>query len=186
MPPPATTLSLEEDFDQLWTDLAGAAAQWRSPAESAPAAKACPPYLNFGQGGNALEHCIFGWSAAEPQWTWTLGPEATLDLPVPVTEESFFLNVRVSPMQATVQSVQRVRVLVDGEPLAEWRVSHAGHYFALLHPDRFLGRSRFLLQFQLPDAISPQALGWSGDDRDLALRFFELWLSPLTPLAFGA
>jgi hypothetical protein len=38
--------------------------------------------LTFGTAGTAAPHLLSGWSAPEPGYTWALGPESTLRIPL--------------------------------------------------------------------------------------------------------
>jgi hypothetical protein len=173
--PTASATEYEIEFDRRWDALAQARAQEKA-APSGRRFREFPSHLLFGYHGNAAEYCLFGWHPPEHDFVWTSYSEAVLHLPPFPREEAYLLNMRIAPFIAGPIRRQRVSLTVGGELVAEWSVSHPGHYFALLF-DRHLAVSQDLI-FHLPDGSSPKALGLNDDDRQLAIQFFSIWLSP--------
>lgn len=168
------------EFDRRWQALCVARTQTK-PSAPARATREFPPHLRFGFGGNAFEYCIFGWNPPEGDFAWTSCAEAVLHLPPAPREEAYLLNMRVAPFVGGAVRRQRVTLSVAGELVAQWSISHPGHYFALLF-DRHLGRSEDLV-FHLPDGASPRDLGLNDDGRRLGLQVFDLWLTPWPELS---
>lgn len=167
-----------EELDRIWSALALEREIVRPPP---PSAQGFPFHLRFGQGGNASAHQLFGWNHPEGDFTWTEGREAFLELPAAPTPGAYFLNARIAPLMVAGHPVQRVRVRLGAGEVGRWEVCHPGHHFALLPAEAM--REPQMLCFELPDAISPRAAGLNDDERDLAIQFYELWLSPWEPVS---
>jgi hypothetical protein len=165
----------ETEFDRKWAVLDLARTEDRTTPAVFPD-RPFPSHLRFGYHGNAYEYCLFGWNHPETEFAWTGSSEVVLHLPPAPTEDTYLLNMRVAPFVAGPIRRQRVSLSVGGELVAQWSISHPGHYFALLF-DRHLAQKQDLV-FHLPDGSSPRELGINADDRQLGLLFYEVWLTP--------
>jgi hypothetical protein len=132
--------------------------------------------LTFGSGGNARIYQESGWAAPDSDFTWTEGHAAHIELPVR-TSASLRLSALVTPLIAD-KGVQRVVVKADDHVVDVWNVGAAGTYTAAI-PEELVTGSMVRLRFELPDAISPQALNGSPDPRLLGVAFRTLSLMPM-------
>lgn len=178
---PAATDDDFTTFDRIWSGLKSACQPTKELGRYGSRTN-FPSHLRFGTDGNAVSFQLFGWNHAEPGYTWTEGREAYLELPAETSGTNYFLNARIAPLTGPSVTLQRVRVRVGSTEVAHWQVDQAGHYFAFL--PAYLRASSQELCFCCDDAKSPHSLGLSGDDRELAIQFFELWLSPWTTVSF--
>jgi hypothetical protein len=171
-----------ENLDRLWASLL-TQSSLEHPCQSTRAkSNHLPGHLRFGDKGNAQPYQVFGWNHPEDGYTWTEGREVFLELPSASPTTDYFLNVRVAPLLAADIPAQVVEVRVGPSWIASWQIAGPGHYFALV-PGRMLN-ARQELVFYCQTACSPRTLGIGEDDRDLALRFYELWLSPWSTVVF--
>jgi hypothetical protein len=147
----------------------------------------------FGLGGDSERIRIRGWSHTEPHFTWTDGDSAALGVRLLPSKHPIQLRFKMAGMTAPPRvPFQRVEVHVNSEKLATWEVGHED-VFTLLVPAKFVRApkrapgaprpfvlepgTRLLIEFSIPDAISPLELGQSGDPRRLGLRVAELHIS---------
>lgn len=151
----------------------------------------------FGLGGDSERIRIRGWSHTEPHFTWTDGNSAALGVRLPPAKHPIRLRFKMAGMTAPPRvPFQRVDVQVNGEKLASWEVGEED-VFTLTVPRRFVAEpkrppgaprpfvlepgTRLLIEFNLPDAISPAEVGESGDRRRLGVRVAELHIGKDLP-----
>lgn len=133
----------------------------------------------FGYGGDAERHMIRGWSALEPDYTWTSDHVALL---------GFLLGESGAPVNLIVKTgamihppdipFQVVDVYADQIKIATWRVSDVATYTAPI-PRKFTSGPEhpLFIRFEIPAAVSPKELGLKDDDRKLGLMMGEATLS---------
>lgn len=134
----------------------------------------------FGYGGDAERHMIRGWSALEPDHTWTSDPVALLGFLVGESVAPVNLIVKTGAMIHPPQiPFQLVDVYADRVKIATWQVSDFATYTAPI-PRRFTsGREHPLfIRFEIPNAVSLKELGQKDDERKLGLMVAEATLSP--------
>lgn len=144
--------------------------------------------LSFARGGNGIGSLGEGWSRPEPDFVWSGAHTCRLRLPpVPDTGPLRVLLIGAPFRRPPVLPSQRVAVLVDGAPAGSATMSAMG-VLACDIPPRARPWQPITLTLQLPDAVSPQALGGSGDARLLAfhLRRLQLFRLPAAPAAPAA
>ena len=119
---------------------------------------------------------VAGWSTAEDWGTWALGPEALLLFRLPeratcrvvMQGQAFFCEQHPS---------QVVRLRGNGKLLAEWQFQWGKplpQLEALVDADVLLASGPLLLSLELPDAVSPDALGLYADQRVLGLGLQQM------------
>lgn len=116
-----------------------------------------------------------GWSPAEREGSWAMGPAAQLEIPVALDgAEGIMLEIR----GRVFDPPQRIVVSVDGEVAADQVFTEpAARFEAPLSRD-----GSTVVQFSLPDAHSPASLGTgSSDERSLGLMVHTLALHPPRP-----
>jgi hypothetical protein len=138
--------------------------------------------LDFSATGNARRFFTSGWSEPEPEYCWTNGSVAELNLPVPPLEGTdLILTAQLSAHVSTRTTAQLARISVNGALTGQWLVRGPGLHHVIVFERHFAGRDRLQLQFELPRAFSPQAHGLSADPRVLGLAFRSLTLRPVNP-----
>ena len=130
-----------------------------------------------GKSGNALLE--EGWSIPEEWGVWSNGPFACLRLPVPQDGYAWRLALDASCLvDGLARGESRVIVLRTGEHrLAQWSCTIdcacISGELSLPGPEISSG---LLIEFDLPNAVSPLELGLNGDSRRLALALKGLVL----------
>ncbi|MDB5619750.1 sulfatase-like hydrolase/transferase [Tardiphaga sp.] len=121
--------------------------------------------IRFGQAGIATDYQSAGWGTPGDGFTWTVGKQSSLELPLPTsTTQPLMLEVLLAPLQVPGKvEGQTIKVYANGEKITEWHATHAGKYRAAI-PSRLVASGRIDLRFDLPDAKSPAELGL-GEDR---------------------
>jgi hypothetical protein len=132
----------------------------------------------FGLGGASerLRLDLPGWSQTEKLFTWTEGRRASIALRLPRAKRAIKLQFKMSALVSPpALPAQPVDVSVNGEKLATWYVADE-RIHTLTLPKRFAPVSDSLLHidFDIPQATSPAALGHSTDSRRLGLCVREL------------
>lgn len=117
-----------------------------------------------------------GWSGVEPDGRWTNGPNAKLTFLLPHSS-SAAANVQASVDLAAYVNAQHPRQVVNvsanGHPVATWTFDNADRQVRVLDipaADLTANPGTLTIELDLPDAISPKALGQSVDDRNLAVK----------------
>ena len=127
--------------------------------------------LFFGDNFNAAEYASLGLSQPEPQHTWTDGKTVQFSWRHADSEKG--KTVRLTFDLLTVfNGRQRVIAKINGQTVFEQVVSGNSFEFDYHVPHSALVD----LTLDLPDAVSPLALGQSADGRNLALAIREIRL----------
>ncbi len=136
--------------------------------------------LTFGASGTAVPYLAGGWSFAENDFRWNDGKQASLALSMPAPDSPVMLTAEVGGfiMPGKIPQ-QRLRVLVDQEPVGEWVIHHRDfrERSVLLEPANFKNPANVVVRFEAPDAVSPFAAGVGRDIRQLAFAIKSLTLS---------
>ena len=111
-----------------------------------------------------------GWSSSTEDWgTWSLGKEAKLSLFMPSgTPKTILLDVRafVGPKQ----TLQEIDIGINGQWQKKVLLTHfESNLIKLTIPASAYGKEWLEIDFKIPNAISPKALGMGEDDRQLGL-----------------
>jgi hypothetical protein len=132
--------------------------------------------IKFGQAGQAGGYHVRGWAPAEPEFTWTIGDSAALELHLPRVDQTLELRVRARGMTAPAVPSQPVDVYANGERVANWQVGPPAEFTASI-PRQLLPDTGVLsLEFRTPRATSPKQVGSSPDPRVLGICVTELRL----------
>lgn len=130
----------------------------------------------FGSGGEGDRLKLTGWAGAEPPFTWTDGIAASLAIRLATTQEPVQLQFKMCGMNVPKRlPSQRVDLYINSEKVVRWEVSDEA-VFTVPVPEKFLSKPDPLLviDFYMPNASSPAALGVGGDSRRLGIRLSEL------------
>ncbi len=117
---------------------------------------------------------VEGWSHDEPGGRWTDGSKATIQFETDAMDESIELLLHLRTFLPLGLLFQRVIVSINSHPLLCWRLNDAmcSTPFRLpLNPEYLEGKSKYQINFDLPDASSPQT--WGKKD----VRMLGLWLA---------
>jgi hypothetical protein len=127
-----------------------------------------------------------GWGATEAWGTWTVDRRAELELPLHAKSgDRLVLNAFASAFLGKQNQPVRVRVLADGQQIAEWvfnaamfRSNHPRWLTAQLPSDGSEDPDRILkISFEVDAPKSPLSEGLSIDPRTLGLGLYKLSVS---------
>lgn len=133
--------------------------------------------IAMGAGGNANPYKMAGWSGDERGYTWTEGHHALLGFKTPPVRAGLTMNLDAVGLDSPVP--QTVEVEVNGRPLKKLILSSVRQAYDIDIPAEYLRPDGILLvQFGLPNAITPFELRMGQDKRVLAMAVFKLSLNP--------
>lgn len=134
--------------------------------------------ISFGEGGNSEAYRGPGWSKTEAKFTWTEGTSARLQLPVSPTNDPISLKMTLAALTKPPElPVQPVEVYANDQKIADWQVGDAGEFVAAIPPAISKLGGVLNLEFKIPKATSPKALGLSADARVLGICCLNLELA---------
>jgi hypothetical protein len=131
--------------------------------------------LNFGASGNSLGYLGGGWARAEESFTWAIGQESHLLLPLGQEPREFVLMMSVIPfIHPPALSVQRLIVSIDETTVGMTSLSRPT-VLAWRIPVGLIRRAeRTLITLLHPDVARPRDLSVADDDRELAFLVSEV------------
>jgi hypothetical protein len=125
--------------------------------------------IQFGQAGGSEPYRSMGWSKSEEKFTWTEGNLARLTLPVGSRKGALNLRMMISALTNPPDlPFQPIEVLANQKQIAQWQVSSAGEFTAII-PAEAVNGSTLDIELRTPKAVSPKALGQSEDARVLGV-----------------
>jgi hypothetical protein len=142
--------------------------------------------INFGASGNSLSYLGGGWARAEENFTWAIGQESHLLLPLGQEPREFVLMMSVIPfVHPPALSVQRLIVSIDETTIGMTSLSRPT-VLAWRIPVGLIRRAeRTLVTLWHPDVARPRDLSAGADDRELAFSVSEVRVFHL-PAAMAA
>lgn len=136
--------------------------------------------IRFGRDGNADAFMGRGWSkTVEDEFRWTSGHLASLHVPLPVPERDLTLQAVFLPFlwEERVPK-QSIRVLANKNKVGEWTATERKtHRLQATIPKELVDSRGVTIDFDLPDAISPQSIGIGTDVRRLAVAVVKVSLN---------
>lgn len=135
--------------------------------------------IQFNQAGKSERYRISGWSKAEPKFIWTEGTSARLALPI--GKDAGALNLRVTAAGLTGGAdlaFQPVEVLANDQKVADWQVGSTAEFNAPIPAELANSAEMLNIEFRIPKATSPKALGQSEDPRVLGMALHHLTVLP--------
>jgi hypothetical protein len=119
-----------------------------------------------------------GWADTEPTGTWSSGRDVRLAIR-PTGRGPWAVELDLLPFSGAGIPHQRLTITAKGERLLETELRRGEGMQHQLHlePRHLEADGRAILEFSLPDAISPAELGLAPDRRKLALRLLSLKVS---------
>jgi len=131
--------------------------------------------ISFGQSGDSELFRGAGWSATEPEITWTDGNSAVLSFTGLPAKTSLRLKMTLSGFTNPPElPAQPVEVYANGIKVADWQVGDRAEFTALIPPNATGDGNLLKLELKMPKAMSPKALGQSQDSRLLGVACFDL------------
>ena len=142
--------------------------------------------INFGGNGNSLSFLGGGWARAEESFTWAIGQESHLLLPLGQDAREFVLTINLIPfVHPPALNTQRLIVSVDETTIGVASVSRPT-VLAWRIPAGLARRAeRTLITLSHPDVARPKDIGAGIDDRELAFSISEVKVYHL-PTAMAA
>jgi hypothetical protein len=120
---------------------------------------------------------VSGWSKTEGNFTWTEGTSARLALPIPVDAGPLTVKMTLLGLtQPPALPFQPVEVYVKDRKVAEWQVSASAQFTAEIPAELTKGMKTLNVEFRIPKATSPKALGMNTDIRTLGICAYSLEL----------
>ncbi len=131
--------------------------------------------LIFSQEGNFSRYIQSGWSKAEASHLWTDGKVASMVFKTEPPDHDPTIDIEMSPFVAPPRvPKQRLMLLVNGEKVGQSEITVPGTLQFAVHRGQWVQKNPVVLEFMLPDAISPSSIGYNNDTRVLALAFKSL------------
>jgi hypothetical protein len=133
--------------------------------------------IRFNAGGESERYRAAGWSKTEKDFTWSEGPVAKLDLPIPADAGLLTLSMKLGGLTKppTLES-QAVQVLVNGRKIADWQVAETADFTARIPTEVTKTGGILTVELRLANATSPKALGLGDDGRLLGIRAYSMEL----------
>jgi len=134
--------------------------------------------IRFGAAQGAERYQVSGWSKAEPDFTWTEGTSATLELQVPRSAGGLTLRTRTRGIGRSAEMPsQPTDVFVNGQKVAHGEGGPPAEFQAAIPADISNGTEPLLIEFRTPMAVSPSQLGQNADTRVLGVCVFDLQIT---------
>jgi Family of unknown function (DUF6311) len=131
--------------------------------------------INFTkENNNSLQYQYGDWSGAEPDGTWTNGPQAHVIMKVdqPI-KKNLILKVKGSPFLNEKHLEQKVDILINNHFLTKWVFKNGDKfppYYEAFIPNKLINNiSTLEITFRIINPVSPINLGLSDDNRLLGL-----------------
>jgi hypothetical protein len=120
---------------------------------------------------------VSGWSKTEGNFAWTEGTSARLALPIPADAGALKLSMTLRGLtQPPTLPSQPVEVYVKDKKIADWQVSETAPFTAEIPTELTKGSKMLDLEFRIPKATSPKALGMNADPRVLGICAYSMEL----------
>ena len=132
--------------------------------------------VDFSSNGMSQRYVMPGWSAQEGSHRWTEGGMARLQLPVEKAENiALRLKLFANGFSPKEQGYQLVKVVINGQQVAEWQVGELAWHEALIPADvaRTTGEP-LQVDFLIDEPTAPCEMSDSQDCRKLGLAVREL------------
>ena len=118
---------------------------------------------------------ISGWNKTEGDYAWSEGTSARLALPVPAGVGPLTVKMRLRGLiQPPNLPFQPVAVYVNDQKIADWEVAEGAAFTAQVPAEVSKMGETLNLEFRIPKATSPKALGMNADDRILGICAYSI------------
>ena len=136
--------------------------------------------IQFGDGGGSERYRISGWVAPQKGLTfnWSDGKSARVSLPISANPGALTLKVRMGGLTNLPDlPFQPVEVYANGQKVADLEVGKLADFDVSIPAEVTATGERLELEFRIPKATSPKALGQSGDLRILGVFVVQMELA---------
>ncbi|MSP03235.1 MAG: hypothetical protein EXR07_19650 [Acetobacteraceae bacterium] len=142
--------------------------------------------IGFGANGNSLGYLGGGWARAEEGFTWAVGQESHLLLPLGPEPREFVLTLNATPfVMSPALRGQRLIVSVDETIIGSVTISRPT-VLAWRIPMGLIRRGdKTLVTLQHPDGTRPKDISGSTDERELAFSVSEVKLRQMPVAMLG-
>jgi hypothetical protein len=134
--------------------------------------------LDMTDEASSAQYLPTGWSASEPDGRWTVGPVARVSIPLPSGHApSIHVSMDFLAFVNKQHPQQRINVRIGDQNIAQWTIDKAERQVRTFDiPVAHLGANEqsLTVDFELPDAASPEELAISADTRKLAIKVKSL------------
>jgi hypothetical protein len=133
--------------------------------------------IQFNAGGNSERYRVSGWSKTEAEFTWSEGKSALLGLPIPSDPGALTLVAKMGALVSPpAVPYQKVEVFANGQKIADWEVADTADFSMVIPAEVTRKSSALNIEFRVPNATSPKALGLGDDARILGIRVYSVEL----------
>jgi hypothetical protein len=137
--------------------------------------------IEFKAGANSERYRVSGWSASEPNFTWSEGTSAKLALPISAFPEGLSVKLVIAALvHEPSLPLQPVELYANGQKVAEWQVGNLAEFVATIPGEITKAGGTLTLEFRTPKAASPKSLGINPDPRVLGICLTSLELTKTT------
>jgi len=131
--------------------------------------------FSFGSTGAIAPYLRSGWDGGEDGYTWTVEKRAAICLPYPKFAGPLLITMSLGTSLINGADVsQTFSVGCSGRILGQFNITGAESISFPLPSDIRTDSDTFLLEFEIPGAVSPRVLGFGDDSRLLGLNFNRL------------
>jgi hypothetical protein len=110
-----------------------------------------------------------GWPVPENWGTWSIQKSASIQLPLPAKNPSS-LSIQGQAFVLQSKPAQLIEIYMNGRLMQKFTaIDRLKNSIVVPIPNEFLGGEGLKIEFQFPDAVSPQSLGVGIDSRKLGL-----------------
>ena len=128
--------------------------------------------IQFGAGGRSERFRLRGWAQTEADFTWSIGPSASLVFSIEPQSHPLLLRMRLGGRPP-------VEVFANDEKIAEWEVSAPADFTATIPAHLVAAGGALIIELKTPNAASPKSLGAGEDVRELGIRCSEVAITKL-------
>lgn len=120
---------------------------------------------------------ISGWSTTEGIYAWSEGTSARLALPIPADPGPLTVRMKLRGLiKPPDLPFQPVAVFVNDQKVADWEVGESASFTVQVPAEVTKTEETLNLEFRIPKATSPKALGINADDRILGICAYSIEL----------
>lgn len=138
----------------------------------------------FGIGGNGLDWLRAGWSAPEPNFTWSVGKESVLELSRCPSAGVFVIQLMLRPFDvAQALPTQRIDISVNGQAIGTREIKTLSMIEFEVPQAVVVAGQAVTVTLGVPNAAQPRPLNGANDDRVLGVCLERLLFRRVRPPA---
>jgi hypothetical protein len=133
------------------------------------------PFVRFSQ-SNVRKQLLQGWGDTEKSMVWSVGASSVLEISLPASAE-LNLHFECQPFAVADAPPQSITVFLNDarQGVVTLEPDKKSYAMPLAESDQLQGVNK--LRFEYAYTTSPRDIGINADDRQLAVAWFNLWLS---------